>query len=89
MTKAYYAQAWALVTFLQHGAEGKYAAGFRQMLDGIVSGELPTLAQAAKIRAESPSTTSFGEAVFRAYITEDLAGFEAEFQPYLEELVGF
>lgn len=89
LTKAYYAQAWALVTFLQHGAGGRYADGFRRMLDGIVSGELPTMAQAAKIRAESPSTTSFGEAVFRAYITEELAGFEAEFQKYMNELVGF
>jgi hypothetical protein len=88
-TKAYYAEAWALVTFLQHGAEGKYAPGFRKMLDGIVSGELPTMAQAAKIRAPSPGETSFGEAVFRAYISEDLTGFDAEFRDYMLELAGF
>ena len=30
----------------------------------------------------------FGEAVFRAYITEDMTAFEAEYHEYLRQLLG-
>ena len=88
-TRTYYAQAWALVCYLRHGALGKYAGGFNKLLDDLSTGDVPVMAQAAKIRAPSPSTTSFGEAVFRAYITEDLDGFEEGFEGYLYDLAGF
>ena len=59
------------------------------MMADLVSGELPTMAQAAKIRAPEPGRTSYGEAVFRAYITEDLAEFDRGFEAYMHELAGF
>ena len=89
LIKTYYAQAWAMAVFIRHGAEGRYAAGFDRLLADIVSGDLPQTAQAAKIRAPSPSKTSYGEAVFRAYITEDLETFERDFETYLYQLAGF
>ena len=89
LTRAYYAQVWALVTFLRHGADGKYAAGFDRMMQAIVDGDLRLLAQAAKIRAPQPARTSYGEGVFRAFITEDLSTLEEEFNAYLYELCGF
>lgn len=88
-TRTYYAQAWALVCYLRHGALGQYAAGFNRLLRDLSTGDVPVMAQAAKIRAPSPSSTSFGEAVFRAYITEDLDEFERGFERYLYELAGF
>ncbi len=89
LVKTYYAQAWAMTVFLQHGADGKYAAGFSRLLADITSGELPVIAQAAKISAPSPSQTSYGEAVFRAYITTDLPLFEQELRAFMFELAGF
>ncbi|HNO76750.1 MAG TPA: DUF1570 domain-containing protein [Phycisphaerae bacterium] len=89
LTKTYYAQAWALVCFLRHGANGKYADGFQNMLNAIVSGELESAAKVARIQPSARGKTSYGESVFRAYITDDLDTLEAEFRDYLFELVGF
>ncbi|GJM26209.1 MAG: hypothetical protein DHS20C16_26240 [Phycisphaerae bacterium] len=89
LTKTYYAQAWALVCFLRHGHDGKYADGFQDMLDAIVSGDLENAAKVARIQPTARGKTSFGESVFRAYITDDLKTLEAEFGDYLYELVGF
>ncbi len=89
LTKTYYAQAWALVCFLQHGADGAYAGGFQNMLDAIVTGELSSAAKIASIQPSARGKTSFGESVFRAYITDDLETFEQQFNDYLFKLVGF
>jgi hypothetical protein len=88
-TRTYYAQAWALVCMLRHGEHGRYAAGFDHLLADIRSGELPTIAQAAKIRAAHPAATSFGEAVFRAYFEEDPHEFQPRYEAYLYKLVEF
>ncbi len=89
LTRAYYAQAWALVVFLQHGGNERFTSGFRQMLDDVATGQLGQRARAARISSGSPTRLSFGEAVFRAYITEDLAAFEQQYRNYMTELVGF
>jgi hypothetical protein len=88
-TKTYYAQAWALMSYLRHGAKGAYADGLAQLLADIRVGDLETMAQAAKIRAPEPAKTSYGEAVFRAYITEDIDAFERGFNDYLYDVSGF
>jgi len=88
-TTAYYAQAWGLVVFLQHGAKGAYAAGFRAMLDDVAAGRLSAKARAARVAAGAAETMSFGEAVFQACVTDDLDGFEKRFREYLVELAGF
>ncbi len=89
LTKTYYAQAWALVCFLRHGEDGAYADGFQEMLDAIVSGKLEQAAKVARIQPSASGRTSYGESVFRAYITDDLDTLESQFRDYLFELVGF
>ena len=88
-TRAYYAQAWALVCLLRHGMNGKYSAGFKQMCADVGARVMHTRARAAQIAAPQPSQTSFGESVFRAYITTDLESFEKEYRQYLRQLVKF
>lgn len=87
--RTYYAQAWAMVVFMRHGADGKYRDGFDRMMADIVSGDLNVVARAAKIRAPEPGATSFGESVFLAYISEDPATFQQEFDAYVHDLCGF
>ena len=89
LTTTYYAQAWAMTVYLRHGAGRRYAQGFARILADISAGELSRMAQAARIRAPFPSQVSYGEAVFRAYITEDLDSFEQDFLTYMHDLAGF
>ncbi|UCG17342.1 MAG: hypothetical protein JSV19_04780 [Phycisphaerales bacterium] len=89
MTRAYYAQAWALVCMLRHGLNGKYRAGFDALCADIGTRESHVRARAAQIAAPDPSETSFGEAVFRAYITNDLETFEREYRQYLRTVAAF
>lgn len=88
-TRTYYAQAWALTCYLRHEAGGRYSGGFEQLLQDLASGDVATMAQAAKIRAPEPARTSYGEAVFRAYISEDIAEVQAGFERFLYDLAGF
>ena len=37
-THAYYAQTWALITLLRHGANGKFAGAFQRMMNDIAEG---------------------------------------------------
>lgn len=86
LTKTYYAQAWALVVFLQHGGNRQYAEGFRRMLDDVAAGRLDERARAARITSADPAELSFGESVFRAYITEDLPVFEQQLREFITAL---
>lgn len=88
-TRTYYAQVWALTVFLRHGAKGRYADRFEALLADVASGKLSTRAQAARIASPDPTKVSFGEAVFRAYVTDDLPTFESELREFMIELVGF
>ncbi len=85
-TMTYYAQAWALVSYLRHGDGGRYAGGFKRLLDDIANGTIRIKAQAAKVASASPSEVSYGEAVFRAYITTDFEGFERDFLQYVHRV---
>jgi hypothetical protein len=79
---AYYGQVWALVLFLRDGAGGKYAAGFQRMLEELGSGRLERFARAASIGSpERPF--NFGEALFRAFISEDLKTVEHEYDEFM------
>ena len=85
-TTSYYAHVWALVLYLRHGADGKYAASLNDLLEGITKGDLRIRMQSAKVTADEPSRVSDGEAAFRAYITTDLPSFEIEFRDFLYDL---
>lgn len=84
----YYSQAWALVRFLREGRSGKYAAKFQKLVGELGTHQLVTRARACQA-ARGGEAISFGEAVFRQYITDDLDTFEQEFRAYLEELAGW
>jgi hypothetical protein len=89
LTRAYYAQAWGLICMLRHGEKEKYRERFDAMCADIGTREFQVKAQAARIAAPDPSQVSPGEALFRAYITNDLDAFEVEYRRYLRESVGF
>jgi len=83
----YYAQEWSLVVFLMRDDKGNsYRSGFRQLLD-----ELGTEAMTRKARALMAADTngdmSSGEAVFRAYVSDDLDGFQTEYEAYLYQFL--
>jgi hypothetical protein len=88
-TGTYYAQAWALVLFLQEGPEGKggpYSAGFQRMLGQLEAGDLEQHARAAHIWSEQ-AVYNRGEALFRSFITEDLETFEREYVTFMRQKV--
>ena len=83
----YYAQEWSLVLFLlQSPATNPYYPGFRELLDELGTEAMRRRAK-AYIAADTDGTLSLGEAVFRSYVTEDLATFESAYKAYLHELL--
>ncbi len=85
-TTSYYAHVWALVLYLRHGENGKNAASFQSLLDGIADGTFRIRMQSAKVASKEPSAVSNGEAAFRAYITTDLSDFEIGFKEFVYNL---
>jgi len=80
----YYAQLWALILFLREGQQGKYAAPFNRMLADLGTSQAEQRARTAHIWSER-SAFNFGEALFRAYISEDLESVEQEYFAFLRE----
>lgn len=80
----YYAQLWALILFLREGQHGKYAAQFNQMLADLATPQAEQRARTAHIWSERDAF-NFGEALFRAYISEDIAAVEQEYFAFLRE----
>lgn len=78
----YYAQVWALILFLQEGQDGKYAAKFARLLKQVGAADLEQHARAAYIWSER-DTYNFGEALFRNFISDDLATVEQEYQAFM------
>ena len=67
ITQTYYAQVWALVTFLRHGAGGRYSAAFDKLLHDIADGTFSVHVGATRLSAADAPDMCLGEAVFRAY----------------------
>ena len=80
----YYAQVWALMLFLQEGADGKYAEGFRRLLDKLGEVDIEQYARAVHIWSERESF-NFGEALFRNFISEDVETVENEYFAFMRE----
>ncbi|MGE3182427.1 MAG: hypothetical protein AB7N71_12415 [Phycisphaerae bacterium] len=81
----YYAQVWALVVFMMEGQDGKYADGFRNMCDALGSADFADALRRQMNQAGSGGAPNRGEAMFRAYISDDLDTFEAEMNAYLRK----
>ncbi len=86
-TSAYYAQSWSLVAFLIHG--GTYSEAFARLRGDLANGRARDAID-EYIRTHSVVSAkgiSRGEALFRAYITEDLEEFSADYGVWLRKLV--
>ncbi len=81
---AYYGQVWALMLFLQDGEGGKYRAKFRRLLDDLPTQDLERQARAAHIWSDSREF-SYGESLFRSYISDDLGTIENEYLAFMRE----
>lgn len=83
-----YGQWWSLIVFLQRSPrENPYHDGFQELLRELGSESMDRKAQ-AYIAADTDGTMTFGEAVFRAYVSDDLEKFEAEYEAFLPEFLG-
>jgi len=86
--RTYYAQMWGMMVFLLDSpVKNPYHDVFRKLLADLGSDTMTRRAQ-AYLAADTDGKWSYGEAVFRAYITEDLERFEADFDKYIRALLG-
>ena len=85
-TRTYYAQSWALIAYLRHGADRSYAGRFDNLLADLLDGSFQINAQAARLTADSPATATTGESLFRFYFGDDVSAFEAGYVAYLHEV---
>lgn len=82
-----YAQWWALVLYLmQPPHKNPYHDAFRNMLRELGS-EAMTRRTQAFLAADTDGRLTPGEAVFRAYISEDLERFQADYDRFVRELL--
>ena len=89
ITQIYYAQAWALITFLRHGAGGRHAADFERLLADLADDTFRVRVSAARLGATDPSGVSLGEAAFRAYFGRGPEALADEYYDHLVRVAGF
>jgi hypothetical protein len=83
----YYAQEWSLVLFLMDDSQSNlYRDAFRQLLNELGTEDMDRKAR-AYLAADTDARMSTGEAIFRAYLTEDIDGFEKQYHAYLHKLL--
>ena len=88
---AYYAQAWALVHFLNEGEGGRYRKGLERLLQDAVDGRVAsTIWESNKAGTRNERRMAIGRqvgpAVMREYFDEDLARLSAEYERFVREL---
>ena len=88
--QAYYAQVWALATFLRHGAGGRYASSLQRLFDDMTAGTFGVQVSAARVTGGGRAKgESFGATAFRAYFHCDPETLEGEYRNHLLRLAGF
>ncbi len=88
-TERYYAQVWALVSFLRRGAGGRYAKDFDRMLRDIVDGTFRVRASAARLATRNATENGLGAAVIRAYFGQEPDDLADAYYDHLIRLTGF
>ena len=78
---AYYSQVWALALFLR---ESEYADRFAELVQHLGDENLEHRARAACIDSDG-DMSSFGECLFRGFITDDIDGFEQEYVAFMRK----
>ncbi len=89
MSQIYYAQAWALATFLRHGASGRHAPAFDRMLSDLADGTFSIRVSAATLGTGGADDLSLGEAAFRAYFGHTPDHLAEEYYDHLIRVTGF
>lgn len=88
LTQAYYAQAWALITFLRHGAGGRHADAFDQLLGDLANDTFRVRLSAARLERGGSSDLGLGKAAFRAYFGCPSAALADEYYSHLIDVAG-
>ncbi len=84
---AYYAQTWSIVVFLMRSdRKNPYREGFRELLNELGTEQMERKAR-AYMAADTDGSMSYGEAIFRAYVTDDLEKFETDYRDWLPKLL--
>ncbi len=81
----YYAQVWALMKFLFDKKSGEWHNNFKVLLDDIGTNRIRLRASGYLISEPAKEKVTFSEAVFRAYIEDDLPKFDEAFREYIEQ----
>jgi len=85
--RGYYSQVWSLVLYLlEPPATNPYYDGFQLLLRELGTDAM-TRRTRAFLAADSEGRMSEGEAVFRAYITNDLKTFQTDYEQFLHRLL--
>lgn len=85
--RTYYAQIWSMILFLMRtDQDNLYLDGFRQLLREAGTETMDRKARAF-LATDTEGRMSYGEAVFRAYVSDDLETFRAQYEAYLHKLL--
>lgn len=88
----YYGQLWALLSFIN--SSDRYRPGLERMLSDAAAGridravDVPPQARRGLTAGGRRYNRLMGERLFRAYISDDLDGFEREYHAYAERVAG-
>jgi len=82
-TQTYYAQAWALIVFLRHGAGGRYAADFDGLMRDVSEGAFRKRASAAALTERDGGATTEGSSAFVAYFDRPPSDLQREYFDHL------
>ena len=83
----YYAQEWSIIVYMmQDTMANPYHAGFVLLLQDLGTPEMDRRAKAF-MATDSSGDMSYSEAVFRAYITEDLDTFQKDYEKFLNQFL--
>lgn len=86
--RSYYAQMWALVVYLlQPAYKNPYHDGFQRLLTDLGTETMLRKANAF-LAADTDGRITEGEAIFLAYVTEDIDAFEADFEAFVRNMLG-
>ncbi len=87
--QTYYAQVWALVTWLQHGAGSKRTAAFARVLRDISDQTIGARLSAAKLLEANSQHLSTTALIFSIYFSQAPHDMQGAYEDYLIQLVGY
>lgn len=88
VTQVYYAQAWALVTFLRHGDGGRHRRAFDRLMSDLADGSFAAKASAARLTAGGAGR-SYGAAIFEFYFGSPPEALADRYYDHVVKVSGF